>query len=113
MAVKGAPILNDATLGDAEEGGAAPFRRVTHTGSGDIGVDLAKIPGDLREAIDRCTLDHREGHGQLRGPHRVRWAPPTAYLMAVKCPTIAEEVGVTEGSLVALLEDWGYREFWV
>ena len=44
VAVKGAPILNDATLEDAERAGLPRVAAVTHTGSGDIGVDLGKIP---------------------------------------------------------------------
>ena len=105
VAVKGAPILNDATLEDAERAGLRRFARVTHTGSGDIGVDLGKIPCDLREAIDRCTLIIAKGMANYEALTEYGGLPPTAYLMAVKCPTIAEEVGVPEGSLVALLEE--------
>jgi uncharacterized protein with ATP-grasp and redox domains len=105
VAVKGAPILNDATLEDAERAGLRRFARVTHTGSGDIGVDLGKIPGDLREALDRCTLVLAKGMANYEALTEYGDLPPTGYLMAVKCPTIAEEVGVPEGSLVALLEE--------
>jgi uncharacterized protein with ATP-grasp and redox domains len=104
-AVKGAPILNDATLGDAERAGLHRFARVTTTGSGDIGVDLGKIPGDLREALGRCTLVIAKGMANYEALTEYRDLPPTGYLMAVKCPTIAEEVGVPEGSLVAMLEE--------
>ncbi|HUK92986.1 MAG TPA: ARMT1-like domain-containing protein, partial [Methanomicrobiales archaeon] len=51
VAVKGAPILNDATREDAVAAGLHRIARVTDTGSGDIGVDLGKIPADLREAM--------------------------------------------------------------
>jgi uncharacterized protein with ATP-grasp and redox domains len=105
VAVKGAPILNDATLGDAEKAGLRRFARVTTTGSGDIGVDLGKIPGDLREALDSCTLVIAKGMANYEALTEYRNLPPTAYLMAVKCPTISEEVGVPEGSLVAILEE--------
>jgi uncharacterized protein with ATP-grasp and redox domains len=104
-AVKGAPILNDATLEDARRAGLHRFARVTHTGSGDIGVDLGKIPSDLQEALDRCTLVIAKGMANYEALTEYRDLPPVAYLMAVKCPTIAEEVGVPEGSLVALLEE--------
>jgi uncharacterized protein with ATP-grasp and redox domains len=104
VAVKGAPILNDATLADAEKAGLRKVARVTHTGSGDIGVNLGKIPDDLREAIDRCSLIIAKGMANYEALTEHRELPPTAYLMAVKCPTIAEEVGVPEGSLVAILE---------
>jgi uncharacterized protein with ATP-grasp and redox domains len=105
VAVKGSPILNDATLEDAERAGLPRIARVTHTGSGDIGVDLEKIPGDLREALDRCTLVIAKGMANYEALTEYRGLPPTAYLMAVKCPTIAESVGVPEGSLVAMLDE--------
>ncbi|MGA2934254.1 MAG: ARMT1-like domain-containing protein [Methanomicrobiales archaeon] len=105
VAVKGAPILNDATLEDAEKAGLRRFATVTHTGSGDIGVNLGKIPGDLQMAIDRCTLIIAKGMANYEALTEYGGLPPIAYLMAVKCPTIAESVGVPEGSLVALLED--------
>jgi uncharacterized protein with ATP-grasp and redox domains len=105
VAVKGAPILNDATLDEAEHAGIRRFARVTDTGSGDIGVDLGKIPGDLREALDRSTLIIAKGMANYEALTEYGGLPPTAYLMAVKCPTIAESVGVPEGSLVALLEE--------
>ena len=105
VAVKGAPILNDATLEDAERAGLHRFAMVTHTGSGDIGVDLGKIPRDLREALDRCSLIIAKGMANYEALTEYGGLPPTAYLMAVKCPTIAEEVGAPEGSLVALLRE--------
>jgi hypothetical protein len=104
VAVKGAPILNDATLEDAERAGLNRVASVTHTGSGDIGVNLKKIPPDLRDAIDRCSLIIAKGMANYEALTEYTGLPPTAYLMAVKCPTIAESVGVPEGSLVALLD---------
>jgi len=105
VAVKGAPILNDATMADAEQAGLPRVARVTHTGSGDIGVNLEKIPSDLRAALDRCTLVIAKGMANYEALTEYGGLPPTAYLMAVKCPTIAEEVGVPEGSLVAMLDE--------
>jgi damage-control phosphatase, subfamily I len=105
VAVKGAPILNDATLAEARGAGLSRFARVTTTGSGDIGVNLAAIPGDLREALDRCTLVIAKGMANYEALTEYDGLPPVAYLMAVKCPTIAESVGVPEGSLVAMLDE--------
>jgi damage-control phosphatase, subfamily I len=103
VAVKGAPILNDATLAEAEGAGLARFARVTTTGSGDIGVNIGKIPDDLRGALDRCTLVIAKGMANYEALTEEDGLPPVAYLMAVKCPTIAESVGAPEGALVAML----------
>jgi uncharacterized protein with ATP-grasp and redox domains len=103
VAVKGAPILNDATMDDAKRAGLHRIASVTHTGSGDIGVNLGKIPPDLQKAIDRCSLIIAKGMANYEALTEYGGLPPTAYLMAVKCPTISESIGVPEGSLVALL----------
>ncbi|HMA04424.1 MAG TPA: ARMT1-like domain-containing protein [Methanomicrobiales archaeon] len=105
VAVKGAPILNDATIREAEQAGLPRVARVTTTGSGDIGVDLGKIPPDLAEALGRSTLVIAKGMANYEALTEYRDLPPVGYLMAVKCPTIAESVGAPEGSLVALLEE--------
>jgi len=105
VAVKGSPILNDATREDAEKAGLPRVAAVTDTGSGDIGVDLGKIPADLSQALGRCTLVIAKGMANYEALTEYGGLPPTAYLMAVKCPTIAEEVGVPEGSLVAMLKE--------
>jgi uncharacterized protein with ATP-grasp and redox domains len=107
VAVKGSPILNDATMEDAGRAGLPRIARVTHTGSGDLGVDLGKIPGDLRGALDRCTLVIAKGMANYEALTEYGGLPPTAYLMAVKCPTIAESTGVPERSLVAMLDEKG------
>jgi len=105
VAVKGAPILNDATLEDAEKAGLSRIACVTHTGSGDIGVNLRKVPPGLLVAMDQCSLIIAKGMANYEALTEYRGLPPTAYLMAVKCPTIAESVGVPEGSLVAFLDE--------
>ena len=105
VAVKGAPILNDATMDDAVRAGLHRIAIVTHTGSGDIGVNLRKVPPDLLATIDRSSLIIAKGMANYEALTEYGGLPPTAYLMAVKCPTIAESVGVPEGSLVALLKD--------
>ena len=58
VAVRDAPILNDATMEDAL---ALGFDRIadclTTTGGGaEIGLDMAKMPADLAKAIDECTI---------------------------------------------------------
>ena len=105
VAVKGAPILNDATLAEAEGVGLRRFARVTTTGSGDIGVNLGKIPGELRRALERCSLVIAKGMANYEALTEEDGLPPIAYLMAVKCPTIAEAVGAPEGALIAMVEE--------
>ena len=107
VAVRDAPILNDATLEDARLLG---FDRIadllTTTGGGaEIGIDLEKIPADLADAIDRCTIIISKGMANYESLSEYDSLPPVAYLMCVKCEMIAEDIGIPRGSKIALLRN--------
>jgi len=105
VAVRDAPILNDATMEDALAFG---FDRVadclTTTGGGaEIGVDLAKIPPALKAAIDECTIIIAKGMANYESLSCYENLPPVAYLMCVKCDMIAGDTGFSRGSKIAWL----------
>lgn len=105
LAVRDAPILNDATRDDAISLG---FDRIvdhlTTTGGGaEIGIDLNKIPRDLADAIDHCTLIIAKGMANYESLSMCEGLPPVAFLMAVKCQPVADDVGVPVGSKIAML----------
>jgi uncharacterized protein with ATP-grasp and redox domains len=105
VAVRDAPILNDATMEDALAFG---FDKVadclTTTGGGaEIGLDLDKIPADLAKAIDECTIIIAKGMANYESLSEYRNLPPVAYLMCIKCEMIAEDAGIARGSKIAML----------
>ena len=105
VAVRDAPILNDATREDALAFG---FDRVadllTTTGGGaEIGLDLKKMPADLAQAIEQCTIIISKGMANYESLSEYDCLPPVAYLMCVKCEMIAEDSGIPRGSKIALL----------
>lgn len=105
VAVRDAPILNDATMEDAL---ALGFDRVadvlTTTGGGaEIGIDLDKIPASLARAIDECTIIISKGMANYESLSMYPDLPPVAYLMCVKCEVIAEDSGIKRGSKIAML----------
>ena len=106
LAVKEAPILNDATLRDAQELGLDTLvDQITTTGGGaEIGICLENIPEDLREAIAKCTIIIAKGMANFEALSEMDNLPPVAYLMAAKCKPVADEVGVPVGSKIALLQ---------
>ena len=105
LALKEAPILNDATLSDAQELGLDTLvDRITTTGGGaEIGICRENIPDDLQEAIEKCTIIIAKGMANYESLSEMDNLPPVAYLMAAKCKPVAEEVGVPVGSKIALL----------
>jgi damage-control phosphatase, subfamily I len=105
VAVRDAPILNDATMEDAL---ALGFDKVadllTTTGGGaEIGLDMEKMPADLAKAIDDCTIIISKGMANYESLSEYRDLPPVAYLMCVKCEMIAEDSGIKRGSKIAKL----------
>jgi hypothetical protein len=105
LAVKEAPILNDATLQDARDLGLdAIADKLTTTGGGaEIGICREMIPDDLRNAISRCTIIVAKGMANFESLSDMDNLPPVAYLLAAKCKPVADELGVPVGSKVALL----------
>ena len=105
VAVRDAPILNDATMEDAL---ALGFDRVadclTTTGGGaEIGLDREKMPPELAKAISECTIIISKGMANYESLSEYRNLPPVAYLMCVKCEMIAEDAGLSKGSKIAML----------
>jgi uncharacterized protein with ATP-grasp and redox domains len=106
LAVKEAPILNDATLKDAQELGLDTLvdQITTNGGGAEIGICMENIPEDLRDAIAKCTIIIAKGMANFESLSEMDNLPPVAYLMAAKCKPVADEVGVPVGSKIALLQ---------
>ncbi len=107
VAVRDGPILNDATMEDALALGFDRFADcLTTTGGGsEIGLDLEKMPADLAQAIDKCTIIIAKGMANFESLHEYNNMPPIAYLMCVKCEMIAGITGIRRGSKIALLRE--------
>lgn len=105
LVVRDAPILNDATMEEAEQFGLRDLvTTLTTTGCGtEIGVRLDLCPPVLKEALGRCTLIISKGMANYESLSLEKDLPPIAYFMSVKCEPIADDVGVPKGSLVAKL----------
>lgn len=106
LAVKEAPILNDATLKDAKKMGLDNRVDLLTTTGGDaeIGICMEYIPNNLREAIAKCTIIIAKGMANFESLSEMENLPPVAYLMAAKCRPVADEVGVPVGSKIAMLQ---------
>ncbi|AGB02070.1 damage-control phosphatase ARMT1 family protein [Methanoregula formicica] len=107
LAVKETPLLNDATLEDARALGLDRMvDHLTSSGGGDraeIGFNRDLIPGDLKEAIDSCTIIIAKGMANFESISEMNDLPPVAYLLAAKCGPVAAELGVPVGVKVAKL----------
>lgn len=107
LAVRDAPILNDATMTEVRQFHLDRYvDAVTTTGCGcELGVRLDCMPPLLSGAMEDCTLVIAKGMANYESLSEYSGLPPVAFLMSVKCEPIAEEVGVPRGSKIALLRE--------
>jgi len=98
VAVRGAPVLNDATVADAEWAGLAEFCEIIPNGSDAPGTLLADCSPEFRARFAAADLVIAKGQGNyesLAGANQEIF-----FLLKVKCPVLAESLGHPNGSLV-------------
>ena len=97
-AVKSAPIINDATMEDAEEAGMPALCRVIETGSRDIGINFARSSPEFLRAFAEADVILGKGHGNFE---TCEDRPENVYfLLRAKCAMVADAIGVTLNDLV-------------
>jgi len=103
VAVKDAPMLNDATIDEARDAGIDEVAdHLTTTGGGaELGVNLDCIPPDLRSALQKATLIISKGLANYESLSECNDLPPIAALLMVKCEPIAQDLGVPKGVKIA------------
>jgi len=97
-AVKGGPILNDATLEDARAAGIDQIAEIVETGSRSPGTILDQCTDDFRKLFDEAPLVLAKGQGNYEtlDDH----GDKIFFLLRLKCPLISREIGFPHGSLV-------------
>jgi len=98
VAVRGAPVINDATLADAETAGIPQIVRVIANGSDAPGTMVAECSKEFRGLFNRADLIIAKGQGNyetLSDTHKNIF-----FLLTVKCPMIALDIGASVGAMV-------------
>jgi hypothetical protein len=96
--VRGSPILNDATLEDAREVGLAELARIEAAGPGAPGCELERAPAAVRALFDAADLVIAKGQGNYEALSQE--PRPIYFLLKVKCPVIARDIGARPGDSV-------------
>ena len=99
VVVRGGPILNDATMADAEAAGLCGLVETIDNGSDAPGTILGDCSEDFRRRFAEADLIIAKGQGNFE-----TLSDETAniyFLFKVKCPVIADHVGLPVGSHVA------------
>lgn len=103
LAVRGAPVLNDATLADAREVGMHDLVEVIDNGSDAPGTILADCSVSFQQRFDRADLIVAKGQGNFETLSGVEGN--LFFLFKVKCPVISRRVGLPLGTHALLHQD--------
>jgi len=98
VAVRGVPVINDATLEDAETAGIPRLARVMVNGSDAPGTLIGECSEEFRALFNRADLIIAKGQGNYETLSET--AKDVFFLLTVKCPLIAADIGAPVGSLV-------------
>ena len=96
--VRGAPIINDATLEDAMAAGLPEIAPVFDNGSDAPGTLLEDCSESFRTAFDQADMIIAKGQGNYETLSDT--TRPVFFLFVVKCPVIAAQVGASVGTLI-------------
>ena len=98
VAVRGKPVLNDATLTDAEATGLTQLVEVIDNGSDAPGTLLDDCSEAFRRRFDSADMVIAKGQGNYESLSDVD--RDVFFAFKAKCPVIAVELGCPVGSLV-------------
>jgi uncharacterized protein with ATP-grasp and redox domains len=98
FAVKGSPVINDATMEDAVAAGIHEIARIISNGSDAPGTILDDTSHEFKACFERADLIISKGQGNYETLSDSRKS--ICFLLAVKCPVIAKHIGEPAGRMV-------------
>jgi uncharacterized protein with ATP-grasp and redox domains len=98
VAVRGSPVLNDATVADAEQAGLPDYCEIISNGSDAPGTIVGDCSPEFRESFNAADLVIAKGQGNyesLAGTDKHIF-----FLLKIKCDVLSQDLGWPLGSLV-------------
>jgi uncharacterized protein with ATP-grasp and redox domains len=103
-AVKGGPILNDATMVDAEEVHLGDYAdEVIDTGAPAIGVNFDRNSKEFLDTFHSAEVIVAKGMGNFESLTEYEPKVPTVHIMRTKCNPVARHVGVPKNKNVVMI----------
>ncbi|MHC4870706.1 MAG: damage-control phosphatase ARMT1 family protein [Planctomycetota bacterium] len=98
FSVKSGPVINDATMEDAETAGLTELVEVIETGSSDIGINWNNCSDEFKDEFIKADLIISKGQGNFE---TCNTRPENIYfILKAKCNIVADELGVNFGDIV-------------
>ena len=91
LVVRGGPVINDATRDDAESAGLTSLVRVMDNGSDAPGTIPEICTPSFRARLEQCDLVIAKGQGNYETLNDLK--KDVFFLLRVKCPVIARDIG--------------------
>jgi len=98
VVVKGSPVINDATMADAETAGLSELVEVIDNGSDAPGTILEDCSEAFRQRFEQADLVIAKGQGNYETLSDVE--KDIFFILKAKCPVIARDIGCEVESLV-------------
>ncbi|NQU08240.1 MAG: DUF89 family protein, partial [Candidatus Abyssubacteria bacterium] len=98
VAVRGAPVINDATMEDAETAGIPQIAPVIANGSDAPGTLVEECSEEFRSCFNVADLIIAKGQGNYETLSDAR--KHIFFLLSVKCQLIAADISAPVGALV-------------
>ncbi|MFW9911029.1 MAG: DUF89 domain-containing protein [Candidatus Thorarchaeota archaeon] len=93
--VKGGPVLNDATMTDANEVGLDSCAdEVIHTGAAAIGVNIERNSKEFLDVFNKAELIVAKGMGNFESLTELEPQCPIVHILRTKCPPVAQHIGI-------------------
>jgi uncharacterized protein with ATP-grasp and redox domains len=99
-AVRGFPIINDATREDAEKAGLSNFVKIIDSGSDIPGTVLDQCSRDFIDCYNEADLVIAKGQGNYETLNDEN--KQIFFMMKAKCPVVSEDIGYPLGSAVIM-----------
>lgn len=100
LALKEAPILNDAVVSDAYDLGLDEYTTIISTGANSVGVVKDYVSDELHSLINGVDLIISKGMGNFEGLTEMDINTTIYYLLNTKCNVISSEIGVELASSI-------------
>lgn len=103
FAVRGAPVINDATLKDARMIGLDQKAHLITTGDDAPGAVWETVSDEFKDIFNKADVIISKGQGNLEGLLDIQ--APIYFILVVKCDVIAKRLGAPKGGFVVKYTD--------
>jgi hypothetical protein len=104
VAVKGGPVINDATLEDVEVSGMSKIAdRIITTGTDAVGLPLKEVSAEFLDVYNSVDIVFAKGMGYVETLTEFKLKKPHALLFRTKCNPVANFFGAEREKNIAKL----------